>query len=87
MLCRSELARLEWFDVTSGRCGVTFSYEGTEETVLYGSRFDRVEGQPRKSCARLQRPQPSLHPPPRATSKQSVSLETKAHVQEITYLR
>lgn len=83
VLCRGELARLEWFDGPSGRCGVTFSYEGVEETVLYGSRFARVDGQPRRSCARLQRPQPSLQPPPRATSKQSVSLETKAHVHEI----
>ena len=83
VLCRGELARLAWYDESTGRCGVTFSYEGVEETVPYTSRF-HVKGRRReKGCARLQRPQPSLSPPPRAMSKLSVSSETKMHVREV----
>ena len=57
------------------------SYEGVEETVPYASRF-RDKGKDKES-ARLQRPQPSLMPPPRATSAQTTSLETREHVNNI----
>ena len=82
VLCRGELAKLEWYDAASGRCGVTFSYEGVEETVTYASRF-RVKGADNKMSARLQRPQPSLMPPPRAQSKQAVDSTVRDHVREI----
>ena len=83
VLCRGERARLDWYDEASGRCGVAFSCEGVEEVVVYSSRFN-VKGQPpQKGCARLQRPQPSLMPPPRAVSQLSVSPDTKAHVAEV----
>ena len=82
VLCRGELATLQWYDEASGRCGVTFSCEGIQETVPYSSRF-AVNGQPKKGSARLQRPQPSLLPPPRALRKDRVSTELEAHVREI----
>ena len=82
VLCHGTLAALEWYDETTGRCGVRFEQDGVSETVPFASRF-RQKGQDNRNSARLQRPQPSLMPPPRATPAIALSPETKQHVSEI----
>lgn len=82
VLCRGKLATLAWFDEATGRCGVTFSQDGFSETVPYASRFPK-KGQDNTGCARLQRPQPSLMPPPKATRSDAMSDETRANVRAV----
>ena len=82
VLCRGSLATLASFDEATGRCEVTFSREGFSETVPYASRF-HVKGLENKGCARLQRPQPSLMPPPKTKRRDAISDETRAHVRAV----
>jgi len=86
VLCRGVLAKLDWFDEATGRCGVTFSFDGEEDTVPYESRFVEAERESNKKCARLQRVQPTLMPPPRATRCDAITEETKEHVRDIFQL-
>jgi len=82
VLCRGSLATLASFEEATGRCEVTFSREGFSETVPYASRF-HVKGLENKGCARLQRPQPSLMPPPKTKRRDAISDETRAHVRAV----
>lgn len=81
VLCRGVAAQLAWYDETTGRCGVTFSHGGLENTLEYASRF-REKGQDPRKSARLQRLQPSLMPPPRKKRSDATSVETEALVRD-----
>ena len=78
VLCRGQLARLTSYDSMTGRCEVTFSYEGAETTVSYASRYGHSPG-----SARLQRPPALLLPPPRERIKGRITAETCNRVREI----
>ena len=82
VLCRGSPATLEWHDAATGRCGVRFEQDGVSETVPYASRFWQ-KGHDNTGCARLQRPQPSLLPPPRAKPSFALSVETRQHVSDV----
>ena len=82
VLCRGLPARLEWYDEATGHCGVKFESEGKEETVKFTSRF-HIKGQSWVGCARLQRRQPSLMPPPQAQRSTALSTEVKDHVHKV----
>ena len=56
-----EPAKIAWYNADTGRVGITFSYEGAQETVPYSSRF-REKDKDSSNCARLQRLQPSAQP-------------------------
>ena len=73
-----QIAKLTSWDAATGRCEVTFSYEGGTATVPYASRYDKGTG-----SARLQRPPALLLPPPRQRLKGTISADTKEHVREI----
>lgn len=86
VLCRGLLAHFEWFDEQSGECGIKFVREGVESIVKYAARF-LVRGEnnanENKRSARLQRPQPSLMPPPRSKRIDAVGAETLEHVRQV----
>ena len=58
-----------------GSCVVTFRSGGGEQQVTYNSMYGKQAG-----SARLQRPPPTLAPPPRATPSNAISKETRALV-------
>ena len=80
VLCRGELARLAWYNESTGACGVAFTNGDLEEVIEYTSRYP-IKGKPLAGCARLQRRQPSLMPPPQAQKSSALSDEVKEHVR------
>lgn len=78
VLCRGQLGKLSKYDEATGRCEITFSYDGVEKAVPFASRFGKEKG-----SARLQRPPALLLPPPRERTKDAISAETREHVQSI----
>lgn len=85
VLCRGQQAHFEWFNEQSGECGIKFVQEGIESIVKYAARFhvQDADAHWNKRSARLQRPQPSLIPPPRAKRKDAVGAEALEHVRQV----
>ena len=78
VLCRGQLGKLTMYDEATGRCEVTFTYDGVEKRVPYASRFGRTKG-----SARLQRPPAVLLLPSCERTKDAITAETREHVHEI----